>query len=78
MTTMRPGEIHPAAGDDGVERRTTPCECLPASATVADWPACATCGLPQAPGKEFCGFCGRRWVSEEPRPSDGHPGQPRA
>jgi hypothetical protein len=40
-----------------------PGACLPKTDVVAGWPACASCGLPQAPGKEFCGFCGRRWVS---------------
>jgi hypothetical protein len=40
-----------------------PGACLPKSDVVAGWPACASCGLPQAPGKEFCGFCGRSWVS---------------
>ncbi len=38
------------------------CSCLPRA--VDDWPACAFCGLPQAPGKAFCSFCGRRWVTE--------------
>jgi hypothetical protein len=39
-----------------------PCSCLPQ--VVDDWPACASCGLPQKPGKAFCSFCGRRWVTE--------------
>ena len=39
-----------------------PCSCLPEA--LGDWQACATCGLPQAPGKAWCGFCGSRWVSE--------------
>ncbi len=38
-----------------------PCNCLPGA--QGDWQACATCGLPQAPGKAWCGFCGSRWVS---------------
>lgn len=40
-----------------------PGACLPKSEVVAGWPVCASCGLPQAPGKDFCGFCGRRWVT---------------
>jgi hypothetical protein len=39
-----------------------PCSCLPLARS--DWQTCATCGLPQAPGKTWCGFCGSRWVSE--------------
>ena len=39
-----------------------PCNCLPEARD--DWQACATCGLPQATGKAWCGFCGSRWVSE--------------
>jgi hypothetical protein len=39
-----------------------PCNCLPEA--QLDWQTCATCGLPQAPGKAWCGFCGSRWVSE--------------
>ena len=39
-----------------------PCNCLPEARS--DWQACARCGLPQAPGKAWCGFCGSRWVSE--------------
>jgi hypothetical protein len=38
-----------------------PCNCLPKPG--GDWPACAYCGLAQAPGKTFCGFCGHRWVT---------------
>jgi hypothetical protein len=41
-----------------------PCSCLPAAQD--GWIACASCGLPQAPGKAFCSFCGRRWVAESP------------
>lgn len=41
---------------------SSPCRCLPEG--VDGWRACASCGLPQAPGKEFCGFCGRRWTEE--------------
>ena len=49
--------------DSGIEILASgPCNCLPAA--QSDWPACATCGLPQAPGKAWCGFCGSRWVSE--------------
>lgn len=40
---------------------TGPCNCLPEP--ESDWVACAHCGLPQRPGKAFCGFCGRRWVT---------------
>lgn len=47
----------------GTVRRTDPCACLPVSDTVTTWPVCASCGLPQKPGKDFCGFCGRRWVT---------------
>ena len=39
-----------------------PCNCLPEARS--DWQTCARCGLPQAPGKAWCGFCGSRWVSE--------------
>lgn len=39
-----------------------PCNCLPAPADDS-WRPCAACGLPQAPGKAFCGFCGSRWVT---------------
>ncbi len=39
-----------------------PCRCLPSP--QGDWVACAYCGLRQAPGKEFCGFCGHRWVTD--------------
>lgn len=42
---------------------TGPCSCLPQA--VDDWPACASCGLRQKPGKAFCSFCGRRWVTED-------------
>jgi hypothetical protein len=42
-----------------------PCNCLPAA--QRDWQTCSTCGLPQAPGKAWCGFCGSRWVSEPAR-----------
>lgn len=49
--------------DDGTLRRTTPCLCLPETDALAGWLECASCGLRQAPGKEWCGFCGRRWVS---------------
>lgn len=45
------------------ESRGAPCSCLPAPAGSA-WRACASCGLPQAPGKAFCDFCGSRWVDE--------------
>ncbi len=38
-----------------------PCRCLPDP--QGDWPACAYCGLRQAPGKDFCGYCGHRWVT---------------
>lgn len=41
-------------------RRSGPCDCLPAA--PEGWVACPTCGLAQAPGKESCGFCGRRWA----------------
>jgi hypothetical protein len=40
-----------------------PCNCLPTAQT--DWVECAHCGLPQRPGKAFCGFCGHRWVTAE-------------
>lgn len=49
--------------DESTAASSGPCACLPLSTTVADWPACASCGLPQAPGKDFCAFCGRRWVT---------------
>jgi hypothetical protein len=39
-----------------------PCNCLPAAQD--GWVACAQCGLPQAPGKAFCSFCGSRWPAE--------------
>ena len=38
-----------------------PCNCLPEA--QSDWVECAYCGLPQLPGKAFCGFCGHRWVT---------------
>ena len=38
-----------------------PCRCLPEP--KGDWLACAYCGLRQTPGKEFCGYCGHRWVT---------------
>ncbi len=38
-----------------------PCRCLPDP--QGDWLPCAYCGLKQAPGKDFCGFCGHRWVT---------------
>ena len=56
-----PGDT--AVDADGGTRPAGPGACLPKSDTVAGWPACASCGLPQAPGKDFCGFCGRRWVT---------------
>jgi hypothetical protein len=53
--------------EDGTMRRTTPCLCLPGSVSgpdaMVDWLECATCGTRQAPGKEWCGFCGSRWVT---------------
>jgi hypothetical protein len=49
--------------EEGTMRRTTPCLCLPETGSMAGWLECASCGLPQAPGKDFCGFCGRRWVT---------------
>ncbi len=49
--------------DDGTVRRTGPCACLPETDALAGWLECASCGLPQAPGKDFCSFCGRRWVT---------------
>jgi hypothetical protein len=61
----------PAPSPDGAApaRASGPCDCLPRS--PEGWLACDHCGLPQAPGKEFCTFCGRRWVSEEDaRPPD--------
>lgn len=39
-----------------------PCNCLPDP--QGDWLACAYCGLKQSPGKEFCGYCGHRWVTD--------------
>jgi hypothetical protein len=60
------GSCDPAgvvADDDGTVRSSSPSTCLPRSDTVAGWLTCASCGLPQAPGKDFCGFCGRRWVT---------------
>jgi hypothetical protein len=42
---------------------SSPCRCLPEG--VEGWRACVSCGLPQAPGKEFCGFCGRRWPRDD-------------
>jgi hypothetical protein len=39
----------------------SPCSCLPESLDDA-WRPCAVCGLVQAPGKIFCGYCGHRWV----------------
>ena len=53
----------PAPGPSGAVRTSGPCDCLPASPD--GWPTCATCGLAQRPGKDFCTFCGRRWISEE-------------
>jgi hypothetical protein len=54
-------------GEDGTMRRTTPCLCLPGSVSGSDamagWLECASCGTRQAPGKEWCGFCGSRWVT---------------
>lgn len=41
-----------------------PCRCLPDP--QGDWLPCAYCGLKQAPGKDFCGYCGHRWVTAEP------------
>jgi hypothetical protein len=41
-----------------------PCTCLPGA--QEGWLTCASCGLPQRPGKAFCGFCGRKWVTEQP------------
>ncbi len=38
-----------------------PCRCLPDP--QGDWLPCAYCGLKQASGKDFCGFCGHRWVT---------------
>jgi len=38
-----------------------PCRCLPDP--QGDWLPCAYCGLKQMPGKEFCGYCGHRWVT---------------
>ncbi len=38
-----------------------PCRCLPDP--QGDWLPCAYCGLKQAPGKDFCGFCGHRWAT---------------
>jgi hypothetical protein len=55
--------VDDAIDDEGTAASSGPCACLPLSTTVADWPACASCGLPQAPGKDFCAFCGRRWVT---------------
>lgn len=40
------------------------CNCLPAAPD--GWLECLHCGLPQAPGKAFCGFCGNRWPSQDP------------
>jgi hypothetical protein len=40
------------------------CNCLPAAPD--GWLECPHCGLAQAPGKTFCGFCGNRWPSVEP------------
>jgi hypothetical protein len=40
------------------------CNCLPSAPD--GWLACAHCGLPQAPGKAFCGFCGNRWQGDDP------------
>jgi hypothetical protein len=62
-TTEACGPAGIAVDADGTVCPTGPGACLPRSDTVAGWPACASCGLPQAPGKDFCGFCGRRWVS---------------
>lgn len=53
IVTLAPAEPSSAGG---------PCNCLPAA--PAGWPSCASCGLPQAPGKAFCDFCGSRWVAE--------------
>jgi RNA polymerase subunit RPABC4/transcription elongation factor Spt4 len=39
-----------------------PCRCLP-DPEGGDWLACAFCGLRQRPGKDFCGYCGSRWVT---------------
>ncbi len=46
-----------------------PCSCLPRG--IDDWPACASCGLRQKPGKAFCSFCGSRWVTEDADPGLG-------
>jgi hypothetical protein len=82
MTPDRPpitpadGSCAPTAAPDAAPATRTfgPCDCLPRS--PKGWPACAHCGLPQAPGKEFCGFCGHRWVSTEDArpPGDLAPG----
>lgn len=51
--------VSPVAQD---ERVNPTCICLPTA--PAGWLACAHCGLPQAPGKAFCDFCGNRWQAE--------------
>lgn len=60
--------VAPAPGPSGAVRTSGPCDCLPA--TPEGWPVCASCGLAQRPGKEFCTFCGRRWVSEVARTTE--------
>jgi hypothetical protein len=50
---------------------SAPCRCLPEP--LDGWRACASCGLPQAPDKEWCGFCGHRWRSDEAWQVDGVP-----
>lgn len=55
-----PCPLVPAAARTEVVKRV--CSCLPAAPD--GWLACAHCGLPQAPGKAFCGFCGNRWPAD--------------